>query len=261
MEVSHKNIDVWDAWTHIHFTSKFYDMDAFKQHRNSIKILDQQLLGPVNHKKLLHLQCHFGQDNLSLAHLGAKVTGVDYSPQAIETAKALSTELKITAEFICQDILLLKLNKKFDIIYTSYGVLNWLPNLDQWAEVIRKHLNKNGRFVMVEFHPFLNMLNDDFTEIGYNYCNDGKLITYKDQKSYTNSTKDHQKYTTYECLHPLSDILNALTKARITFEIKEYPYSHYNCFPNLIETTPNSGIYQHPFKIPMMFSITGQLAS
>ncbi|WNJ97399.1 class I SAM-dependent methyltransferase [Vibrio ruber] len=257
--VNTKNIHVWNAWVPIHVRSDFYAMDEFKKNPDSLKALDKQLLGDLQGKEVLHLQCHFGQDTLSLAHAGAHVTGVDYSPEAIKTATALAAELNIPAKFVCQDVLELQLDQKFDIIYTSYGVINWLSDLNQWAQVIRRHLKDDGRLVMVEFHPFLNVLDDEFNSIGYDYCNKGDAVTFSDQKSYVNSPDDHGSYTTYEYLHPLSDVINALTNAGITFEMTEYPYSNYNCFPNLYEVSEGSGTYRHRFSIPMMFSIVGQL--
>ena len=94
----------------------------------SLKSFELEGLGEVKGKSLLHLQCHFGQDSLSWARKGAKVTAVDFSPSAIKAAKALSEELDIEAEFIESNVLTLDLKQEFDVVFMSYGTLGWLQN-------------------------------------------------------------------------------------------------------------------------------------
>ncbi len=126
------NRALWDEWTAIHEKSTFYDLTSFKAGRLTLKSIERAELGNVTGKALLHLQCHFGLDTLSWARLGAHTTGVDFSPRAIALAQSLSRELGIHADFLCVDIYALPtvLSGEFDIVYTSYGVLCWLPDLD-----------------------------------------------------------------------------------------------------------------------------------
>src|SRR5690606_20725019 len=117
-------------------------------------------------KKVLHLQCHFGQDSISLARLGASVVGVDLSDKAIEQAQHIAQELNADARFICCDIYDLPkhLNEQFDIVFTSYGTIGWLPDLDKWASVIHHFLKPGGQFIFAEFHPVVWMFDNDFKE-------------------------------------------------------------------------------------------------
>ena len=133
-----KNLDMWNDWAPLHAESEFYDVEGFKNGRNSLDSIELEEVGDVTGKSLLHLQCHFGMDTLSWARLGARVTGVDFSDKAIDIARSLSTELGIEADFICSSVYDLRknLDGKFDIVYTSAGVLCWLPDLKQWAEII-----------------------------------------------------------------------------------------------------------------------------
>ena len=101
----------------------------------------------------MHLQCHFGQDSLSWAKKGAKVTAVDFSPSAIKAAKTLSKELDIEAEFIESNVLTLDLKQKFDVVFMSYGTLGWLPDLKQWGAVVAKHLKQGGTFLLLNSTP------------------------------------------------------------------------------------------------------------
>nr|HMQ81182.1 class I SAM-dependent methyltransferase [Ignavibacteria bacterium] len=132
------NRDLWNKKTPVHVTSEFYDVASFKKGKSSLNPAELEALGDVSGKSLLHLQCHFGMDTLSWARLGAKVTGVDLADKAIDAARELNAELGLDAEFICSDVFDLKnvLDKKYDIVFTSYGTIGWLPDLDKWADIV-----------------------------------------------------------------------------------------------------------------------------
>jgi 2-polyprenyl-3-methyl-5-hydroxy-6-metoxy-1,4-benzoquinol methylase len=137
-QIFEANKEAWNKRTGVHKDSAFYDVASFKTGKSTLNKIDVEEVGDVKGKSLLHLQCHFGMDTLSWAREGAVVTGMDLSDEAIEYAKQLSNELNIPAEFICCNVYDLKdhLDKKFDIVFTSYGVIGWLPDLDKWAEII-----------------------------------------------------------------------------------------------------------------------------
>ena len=124
------NRELWDAWTKIHVASEFYDVASFRNGERPIRIADyeREEVGSVEGKTLLHLQCHFGLDTLSWARLGATVTGVDFSGEAIDAARTLAGEVGIAATFIQSDVYRLAevLDEQFDIVYTSGGVLGTL---------------------------------------------------------------------------------------------------------------------------------------
>ncbi len=117
-------------------------------------------------KRLLHLQCHFGLDTLSWARLGATVTGVDFSGRAIALARRLAAQSGLPATFVESDLYELPavLDGRFDIVFTSWGVLCWLPDLARWARLIADYLAPGGIFYIAEFHPFLFALADDSEE-------------------------------------------------------------------------------------------------
>lgn len=105
-----------------------------------------ELLGGVKDKSILHLQCHFGQDSISLSRMGAKVTGIDFSDKAVEAARDLAVKAGTDNRFIWSDIYRLPevLDQKFDYVFTSYGTIGWLPDLNKWAEIISYFLNRRG---------------------------------------------------------------------------------------------------------------------
>lgn len=129
------NLHYWNELTSIHERSAFYDVAGFKAGKSSLKAIELTEVGDVKGKSLLHLQCHFGMDTLSWARSGAKVTGIDFSEKAIDLARSLSKELSIKSRFIRADIYDLPqvLGGSFDIVFTSYGILCWLPDLKKWS--------------------------------------------------------------------------------------------------------------------------------
>src|SRR3954470_7062948 len=131
------NLDWWNDAAITHAQGDAYELAAFKSGKTKLKPLELAEVGDVAGKDLLHLQCHFGMDTLSWARLGARVTGADFSPRAIEAARALAAETGLEACFVCSDLLDLPqhLHGSFDVVYTSRGILGWLPDLSGWARV------------------------------------------------------------------------------------------------------------------------------
>lgn len=252
-----KNRKSWNKNTEIHLDSNFYDLEGFMNGKNSLNDIELNLLGDIQGKTILHLQCHFGQDTISLNRLGADVTGVDFSDTAIESATQIAKEVNSNANFICCNIYDLPkyLNKKFDIVFTSYGTIGWLPDLDQWARIISNFLKPNGQFVFVEFHPVIWMFDDNFEKIAYRYFNSGAIIetengTYADKKADVS-----QSYVMWN--HGLSEVLNSLINNGLEINsLEEFDYSPYNCFNKTIEFEPNKFRIKHlSNQIPMVYSI------
>ena len=261
MDYKKINKESWNKRTEVHYTSEFYNNKAFIAGAQSLRSIELELLGDVSGLSILHLQCHFGQDTISLARMGALVTGVDLSNKAIEKAQELAKITQTDANFICCDIYDLPkhLDKKFDLVFTSYGTIGWLPDLTQWAQVIQCFLKPDGRFIMAEFHPVVWMFDDDFTHVKYNYANDGPIIEALDG-TYTNpEAKIHGDYVTWN--HGIAEVLTALLDHGLQINtFKEYDYSPYDCFSNTVKVGPNQfRIKTMGNKIPMVYSIAATL--
>ncbi|WP_321347454.1 class I SAM-dependent methyltransferase [Halopseudomonas oceani] len=245
------NKSAWDKRTKIHVKSAFYDVDAFKKGKCSLNPVELEQVGDVEGKTLLHLQCHFGQDTLSWARLGADVTGVDLSADAIAEANLLKQSLGLRATFIEGDVVRFgaENRQQFDIVFTSYGVLSWLPDLAGWAATISAALKHGGEFHLVEFHPFNELLS------GYSYFSTGEPDI-EEEGTYTENC-DGATSTTVTWSHSISDVLSALIGAGLSVEsFTEYPYSPYNCFEGL-DFVPGQG-YQMLHKgnqVPLLYAI------
>ncbi|MEW5739291.1 MAG: class I SAM-dependent methyltransferase [Myxococcota bacterium] len=148
----------WNAATVAHNSHKA-DQAAFLRRRGTTTLFPEELalLGSLRGKSLLHLQCNSGQDTLSLAKRGARVTGVDISDEAIAFAQALSRDSGIPGRFLRADVYdyLAASRSTFDVVFCSYGVTGWLEDLGRWARGIARRLKRGGRFVYVEFHPVM----------------------------------------------------------------------------------------------------------
>ncbi len=252
-----ENKQAWNKRTGIHKDSGFYDLQSFKKGKLSLNATELEELGDVKGKSLLHLQCHFGMDTMSWERKGAVCTGVDMSDAAIDLAKEINVELELNTEFICCNVYDLKkhLDKKFDIVFTSYGTIGWLPDLAAWAEIVSHYLKPGGIFYMVDFHPVLWMMDDNFEHIKYNYFNT-EIITEEISGTYTDRLAPI-KSIEHSWNHPFSEIVNALLKNDLQVEqFNEFPYSHYNCFNNM-EQAADARWYIKGMdkKMPMMYSI------
>jgi len=247
----------WNKRTAIHKDSAFYDLDAFKKGRSSLNKIELEELGAVSGRSLLHLQCHFGMDTMSWERAGATCMGVDLSDEAIKLAREINAELNLDTEFICCNLYDLEthLDKKFDIVFTSYGTIGWLPDLDAWAGIVAHFLKPGGTFYIADFHPALWMMDENFEQIKYNYFN---TETITEEVSGTYSNRDAPiRSVEHGWNHPFSEIITALLKHDLHISLfNEFPYSPYNCFNNLEQGADKMWrIKGMNDKMPMMYSI------
>jgi SAM-dependent methyltransferase len=255
------NLKRWNELVDINAKSRYYDLEGFKSGKISLLPIELDELGDVAGKTLLHLQCHFGMDTLSWAKLGAQVTGIDFSDRAITLAQDLSKELDIPARFINANLYDIPniLNEKFDIVYTSYGTICWLPNLTQWAQIIKKSLNSGGIFYIIDGHPFGFIIDEkqEPFKVGFNYFSEGKPVFFDDGDAYADPSTDLKNQASYQWDHPMSEIINVLLNAKLKIEyLHEFPFSFHKIHPDMERR--EDGYYEFynlKFSVPMMFSI------
>lgn len=255
LNINRKN---WNERVEPHFQSEFYGVEEFVNGKNSLNEIELNLLGELKGKSLLHLQCHFGQDSISLSRKGAKVTGIDFSEKAIEKAVELNKICNTSCHFVCSDVYssINSIEEKFDIVFTSYGTIGWLPDLNKWAEVIANFLKPEGKFIMADFHPVVWMFDNDFNTVAYNYSKDAPIVevtngTYADRNAQVNSQ-------TISWNHGIGEILTALIENNLEITVfQEEHYSPYNCFNGMTEIKPGKFIIEKlGNKVPLVFSLT-----
>ena len=155
----------WDALAarHGQGDDAYYDVAGFLDGGSSLNGRERAEVtaaigSPAGHD-LLHLQCHFGLDTLSWARLGARVTGVDFSPVAIRRARELAAAADLAAEFVQADVLALPsgLSGRFDLVFASYGVLCWISSALAWMRSAASCLRPGGALVLIDLHPLVTM--------------------------------------------------------------------------------------------------------
>ena len=229
------NNRLWDVWTAIHVASPFYDVASFKDGSQPIRLADHEReeIGPVDGRTLLHLQCHFGLDTLSWARLGATVTGADFSEPAIEAARALAAELGIPARFVRSDLddLPAALDGTFDIVYTSRGVLTWLPDIRRWATVAAHFVKPGGTFYITEIHPVASVFTETGTapgelRLGYPYWDHpDRPLRFDVSGSYADRGAPTGPLVEHGWGHSLGEIVTSLIEAGLVIDsLHEYDW-------------------------------------
>ncbi|MCK5377831.1 MAG: class I SAM-dependent methyltransferase [Acidobacteria bacterium] len=249
-----ENRKSWNTATRAHNSHK-KDQAAFLRGGGSTLFPEEKvLLGSIDGSRLVHLQCNAGQDSLSLAALGAEVTGVDISDEAIDFARKLSIGSGIPTDFIranVYDWFAETERHSFDVVFCSYGALCWLSDLDVWARGVAKVLRLGGRFVCIDFHPF-SMVFDEHFEIAYPYFADGRPLTWDDGVGdyvgmagealapsgfVEGETQYNNPHPVHEFQWAVAEVFQSLIDAGMTIEVtREYPYSNgAKLFEDLVE--------------------------
>jgi SAM-dependent methyltransferase len=265
-EALRDNQALWDAWTRIHIPSAFYDVESFKNGERPIRLRDYELaeIGDVTGKTLLHLQCHFGLDTLSWARLGAIVTGADFSAEAINAARSLAAELALPATFVKSDVYDLRaaLDARFDVVYTSGGVLGWLPDIAGWARVAAHFVKPGGFFYVTDVHPVAQVFDDHDVRPGelrlrYPYWSHEEPLTFPVKGSYADPQAPTEGLVEHGWDHSLGEIVTSLIDAglRIDF-LREFDFV---LWPTAFLQESPDGRYRlpegTPGQLPLFFSL------
>ncbi|WP_218566925.1 class I SAM-dependent methyltransferase [Quadrisphaera granulorum] len=167
------NLTTWDERAVVHAASPDYGFEVFicdQEHLSDVVSFDRPLLGDIAGQRGIHLQCHLGTDTLSLARLGAHMTGVDFSPNALEQARTLAARADADIDYHQVDVsdgaaVLAAVGAgRYDLVYTGIGALCWLPRITDWAQLVADLLAPGGRLLVRDGHPALNALDQDRTD-------------------------------------------------------------------------------------------------
>lgn len=214
----------WDERVAVHLGPRGYDLTSLRAGRGQLDAITELELPPVQGKRVLHLQCHFGKDTLSLAQRGAKVVGLDFSPAAIQAARALTKELGLAdkARFVQSDLYdaptAIPEQHAFDLVFVTWGALCWLSDIARWAEIVAHFVKPGGSLYLAESHPAAMVLDDTTPQthgkpsFHLPYFHDEPLM-FDSAADYADSTASLSNTKTYEWIHPLGRVVTALIKA------------------------------------------------
>ena len=233
-EFREQNRKLWDEITPIHYEHPDYKVTEFLDGKSTLYDLLISELGDIKGKEILHMMCHFGLDTLSLARLDADVTGVDFSETSIKYARRLTELSNLKAKFVESDIYDIhdQCDDLFDIVFSSIGILCWLPDLNLWAKNIETFLKPGGFFYFAEDHPIALTFSEELEE--------GDTYFHKDEPSVYSGNIDYcdpdYKCTnkSYEWAWTVGDVVSALCNAGLKIEyLHEFPYGLYKRFKNM----------------------------
>jgi 2-polyprenyl-3-methyl-5-hydroxy-6-metoxy-1,4-benzoquinol methylase len=248
---------LWNERTGNHVGSAFYDVESFVAGRDPLTAIEHELLGDVSGEHILHLQCHFGQDTLSLARMGAHVTGLDLSDTAIDEARKLAARCGLKADWVLSNVVdhRPELDGRFDTVFTSFGTIGWLPDLKRWAANIARYMKPGGRLVFVEFHPAVWMWDNDFTHLQYSYFNREPIVEVE-QGTYADKDADIP-LPCHTWNHDLGEVLTALLDAGLRLDrFMESDGSPHDCFANTVKG--EDGLFRikgMEGKLPMVYGL------
>ena len=250
----------WDERVGIHVVSEFYDDPGFRAGRSSLRPFEVDEVGPVDGRTLVHLQCHFGHDTLSWARLGARVTGLDFSGEAVAFANQLAKDLELDADFVEADVydaVAALGGRTFDVVYTGLGALIWLPDIERWAETVAALLEPGGFLYLSEFHPIIETMADDSLTVLYDYFTRPGGTRYEEAGTYTDGDAQTVNNVSYEWTHPVSSVITALLAQGLVLELfHEHDHTLWSRWPFL--EAHDDGTYRLPAdqpRLPLMYSL------
>jgi SAM-dependent methyltransferase len=257
------NLASWNSRAELHLrdATGFYGVDAFLAGKSKLNPIEASEIGDVTDKRLLHLQCHFGLDTLTLARLGALVTGLDYSPVAIEGARALAVKTGLPATFVEADVYDARkvIGGSFEMVFSTWGTICWLPDVKRWAKVVADMREPGGVFYFLDTHPSAQVLDEHEGVLkptyGWRTAAD-EPDRFEETHSYSGDAHE-EKVVNYNWIHPLSDIVGGLVDAGLRLEfLHEHEVLPYRLFPSMVPARDD--MFRLPdgaVPIPLAFSL------
>jgi SAM-dependent methyltransferase len=259
----------WDERAPAHAASPGYHLESFRAdpaYLSEVVRFDLPLLGDVAGLRGVHLQCHIGTDTISLARLGARMTGLDFSPAAVAQATALSEELRADVDFVEADVYdaaNVLPQGAFDLVYTGVGALCWLPSVGRWAEVVAALLKPGGRLFIREGHPVLWALADPLPEgrleLEHPYVEREEPMVWDEAGTYVETEVEFRHTVTHEWNHGLGETVTALLGQGLVLDtLVEHDSAPWDPFPGFSEELPGGEhrLADRPWRLPHTYTIS-----
>lgn len=263
------NRATWDERAPAHAESPDYDLAEFvadPSFLSRVVQFDLPRLGDIRGLRGVHLQCHIGTDTISLARLGARMTGVDFSPAALAEARKLAERTNAHVDFVESEIkdAVQKLGRQsFELVYTGIGALCWLPSVKAWGEIVSELLVPGGRLFLREGHPMLWSLEDeradDLLVVRYPYFETDEPLVFEDPGTYVETTASFQHNLTHSWNHGLGEIVTALLDARMEVTmLEEHDSVPWNALPGQMEQVGELRewrLIDRPLRVPHTYTL------
>jgi SAM-dependent methyltransferase len=259
-----ENFRNWESRVPVHAASRDYNLAGLAADPTKLSPVvtyDRPRLGDLTGLDAVHVQCHIGTDTVSLGRLGARVTGVDFSPGALAVARDLARDCGIDARFVESELYAIPavLGPEFDLVYTGVGALNWLPDIAGWARVVAGLLRPGGRLYLRDAHPML--LTMDYERA------DGLLSVVEPYFEVEAQYGHHERTYTdgptvaspgqYEWNHGLGEIVQAVIDAGLTVTaLREHQECEWKALECFVEG--DDGKFRLPegaARLPLMFTL------
>jgi SAM-dependent methyltransferase len=266
----------WEERAGLHATDAtgMYRIDGVIAGRSCLHDIERREIGDVAGLRVAHLQCHIGLDTISLAHLGAEPVGLDFSATAIVAARDFASRAgRPDVTFVESDVYAAReaLSGSFDLVYVTWGAINWLPDIGAWARVVSSLLVPGGRLYLAESHPVTLCLEerDGRIEAAYDFRTPvDRPLLFAEETTYTGDARTLANVATYEWIHPLSDIVSAVAEAGLAVTaLREHERLPYRLFPSMVpepdDGTGASTLYRLPDgrpRLPLSFTLSAEKA-
>ena len=263
------NRRAWDERAPVHAASVDYGFDAFMsdaRHLSDVVRFDLPLIGDIDGLRGVHLQCHIGTDTLSLARLGARMTGLDFSPASLAEARRLAQACHQDIEYVLSDVdhaLDVLPPGAFDLVYTGIGALCWLPSIERWAQVVSELLAPGGRLFIREGHPMLWAIDEAVSVesliVGYPYFETPEPVVFDEPGTYVATETELQHTVSHSWNHGLGEIVTALLdRGLVITGLVEHRSLPWNPFPEGRMVKGEDGewrLVDHPERLPLTYTL------
>ncbi|TCN39737.1 methyltransferase family protein [Kribbella orskensis] len=259
----------WDERVPAHAASPDYMLERFvddPDFLSGVVRFDVPRLGDISGLRGVHLQCHIGTDTVSLARLGARMSGLDFSTPAIEQAQGFADRLGLEVDFHQADVydaVEVLGGASYDLVFTGIGAIGWLPSIERWANTVAGLLKPGGRLFIREGHPMLWALEGSkhpgLITLGYPYFETEEPMVWDEGGTYVATDVEFQHNVTHEWNHGLAEIMNALMTAGMEITaFEEHDSVPWEALPGHMTLDPESGewrLTEHPERLPASYTL------